>query len=269
MSHVTCPVTRTLTIDRPCTSLGVDRFVPHIIDHVLTIHSGLPSHAPSFESSVAPGYSRLRCMTEIGRDGQMHCIAIAHNGSRPQNVLGINNIVYLEFCGIQPHTSEFRAKWITWLQGGSLQYFSTNAKLRGSERAVCTPGLTLADALKNMMARPASMFGELSHCKTVGVAWSRPHFSCHFVWYVAATRGCCVSSVTYATHVMMWQTASTTRPQIWGSCAPTGTLGTHIHLELTVWQTPSHGTDSTNRNWTFHNSPLWWDPYLVGAWAPT
>jgi len=48
------------------TSPGVGRFEPHIMAHMLTIHCGLPSPLPGFESSVALGYSRLRCWADLG-----------------------------------------------------------------------------------------------------------------------------------------------------------------------------------------------------------
>jgi len=51
--HVTCPVTRRHSHTQSCTSPGVGCFVPNIMVHVLTIHSGLSSPSPGLESFVA------------------------------------------------------------------------------------------------------------------------------------------------------------------------------------------------------------------------
>jgi len=110
--HVTCWVTRTLTID-------------HAHHLVLAVHS--PHHGPHVDNPLwaamlCTGISVLCCVWILQlacydkdwqcvmRNDQMHCIA--HNGSRPQNVPRIKSIVYL---GLQLYTFEFQAKLITCL----------------------------------------------------------------------------------------------------------------------------------------------------------
>jgi len=49
-----------------CNSSVVGRLDPHIMAHILNIHCGLPSPSPAFESSLASGYSRCRCVCVRG-----------------------------------------------------------------------------------------------------------------------------------------------------------------------------------------------------------